>query len=145
MRYSAVFKDHHRRPNRPPLPQRRPLHRRRASRRRFILPPAMPKNLPPVLKLLTSKVPEPYKACVAEGVFPALAAHLHDVKFRYIDNTEREATLMALLIAPMSTGKSSVNVPINKVMADIEDSDKISRERDDEIANAYVKTKQQAA
>ena len=110
-----------------------------------LLPPEMPKKLPPALKLLTSKVPKPYKACVAEGVFPALAAHLHDVKFRYIDNTEREATLMALLIAPMSTGKSSVNVPINKVMADIEDSDKISRERDDEIANAYVKTKQQAA
>ena len=97
-----------------------------------LMPPEMPKKLPPVLKLLTSKVPKPYKACVAEGVFPALAAHLHDVKFRYIDNTEREATLMALLIAPMSTGKSSVNVPINKVMADIVERDKISREREDE-------------
>ncbi|MGM9698724.1 MAG: hypothetical protein ACI3Y0_08775 [Prevotella sp.] len=95
-----------------------------------LLPPEMPQKLPPVLKLLTSKVPEPYKACVAEGVFPALAAHLHDVKFRYIDNTEREATLMALLIAPMSTGKSSVNLPIKKVMADIEERDKISRERE---------------
>ena len=97
-----------------------------------LMPPEMPKKLPPVLKLLTSKVPKPYKACVAEGVFPALAAHLHDVKFRYIDNTEREATLMALLIAPMSTGKSSVNVPINKVMADIIERDKIGRARDDE-------------
>lgn len=97
-----------------------------------LMPPEMPKELPPALKLLTSKVPEPYKACVAEGVFPALAAHLHDVKFRYIDNTEREATLMALLIAPMSTGKSSVNVPINKVMADIIERDKIGRARDDE-------------
>ena len=97
-----------------------------------LMPPEMPKKLPPALKLLTSKVPEPYKACVAEGVFPALAAHLHDVKFRYIDNTEREATLMALLIAPMSTGKSSVNVPINKVMADIIERDKIGRARDDE-------------
>lgn len=97
-----------------------------------LMPPEMPKKLPAALKLLTSKVPEPYKACVAEGVFPALAAHLHDVKFRYIDNTEREATLMALLIAPMSTGKSSVNVPINKVMADIIERDKIGRARDDE-------------
>lgn len=94
------------------------------------LPPAMPKKLPSVLKLLTSKVPEPYKPCVAEGVFPALAAHLHDVKFRYIDNTEREATLMALLIAPMSTGKSSVNLPIKKVMADIEARDDVSRARE---------------
>ena len=97
-----------------------------------LMPPEMPKKLPAALKLLTSKVPKPYKACVAEGVFPALAAHLHDVKFRYIDNTEREATLMALLIAPMSTGKSSVNVPINKVMADIIERDKIGRARDDE-------------
>ncbi|MGM9702204.1 MAG: hypothetical protein ACI3YZ_01420, partial [Prevotella sp.] len=94
------------------------------------LPPAMPQKLPSVLKLLTSKVPEPYKPCVAEGVFPALAAHLHDVKFRYIDNTEREATLMALLIAPMSTGKSSVNLPIKKVMADIEARDEVSRARE---------------
>ena len=109
-----------------------------------LLPPEMPKKLPPALKLLTSKVPKPYKACVAEGVFPALAAHLHDVKFRYIDNTEREATLMALLIAPMSTGKSSVNVPINKVMADIVERDNISREREMEWKRKNPSSKSKA-
>ncbi|MGN0281449.1 MAG: hypothetical protein ACI4B3_03995 [Prevotella sp.] len=108
------------------------------------LPPEMPKKLPPVLKLLTSKVPEPYKACVAEGVFPALAAHLHNVKFSYVDNSPREATLMALLIAPMSTGKSSVNMPIKKVMADIEASDAVSREREMEWKRKNPSSKNKA-
>ena len=97
-----------------------------------LLPPEMPKKLPPVLKLLTGKVPEPYKPCVAEGVFPALAAHLHGVKFRYIDNSEREAAIMSLLIAQMATGKSSVNMPIKRIMADIDERDKISMEMDNE-------------
>ena len=97
-----------------------------------LLPPDMPKKLPPVLKLLTGKVPEPYKPCVAEGVFPALAAHLHGVKFRYIDNSEREAAIMSLLIAQMATGKSSVNMPIKRIMADIDERDKISMEMDNE-------------
>ena len=97
-----------------------------------LLPPDMPKKLPPVLKLLTGKVPQPYKPCVAEGVFPALAAHLHGVKFRYIDNSEREAAIMCLLIAQMATGKSSVNMPIKRIMADIDERDKISMEMDNE-------------
>ena len=49
-------------------------------------PPAMPKKLPPLIRLLTKNVPWFYKPAVANAVFPALGAHLHGVKFRYWDN-----------------------------------------------------------
>ena len=46
-------------------------------------PPPLPKRLPPLVKLLTSNVPDLYKPAVASTVFPSLGAHLHGVKFRY--------------------------------------------------------------
>ena len=57
-------------------------------------PPAMPKKLPPLIRLLTKNVPWFYKPAVANAVFPGLGAHLHGVKFRYWDNVEHEATFM---------------------------------------------------
>lgn len=59
----------------------------------------MPKRLPALIKLLTSKTPDIYKPAVAHAVFPSLAAHLWKVRFRYIDNVEHEATLMNVLMA----------------------------------------------
>ena len=50
------------------------------------VPPQMPARLPKLIKLLTSKVPDDFKAPVAMAVFPPLAAHLKGVNFRYIDN-----------------------------------------------------------
>lgn len=105
-------------------------HRAQALGGNMETPPEMPKRLPSVLKLLTSKVPDIYKPCVAEGVFPALAAHLHGVRFRYIDNIEHEATLMNLLIAPQSSGKGRIKDPINCIMADINERDQASRLRE---------------
>ena len=50
------------------------------------VPPQLPAKLPKLIKLLTSKVPDDFKAPVAMAVFPPLAAHLKGVNFRYIDN-----------------------------------------------------------
>ena len=88
-------------------------------------PPAMPSELPPLVELLTSCTPDAYKAAVAHGIFPPLATHLRNVRFRYIDNVEHEATLMCLLMAGSSAGKSCLSMPIRYLMADI-------RQRDDE-------------
>ena len=77
------------------------------------VPPQLPAKLPKLIKLLTSKVPDDFKAPVAMAVFPPLAAHLKGVNFRYIDNQVHEAAMMNLLVAPMSSGKSAVNGPIN--------------------------------
>ena len=71
-------------------------------------PPAMPSKLPPLIKLLTQNVPAFYKPAVASAVFPALAAHLHGVKFRYWDNVDHEATFMNVLIGRQSIGKGTI-------------------------------------
>ena len=57
-----------------------------------ILHSSLPKRLPALIKLLVSRTPDVYKAAVAHAVFPSLGAHLHRVRFRYIDNVEHEAT-----------------------------------------------------
>ena len=93
-------------------------------------PPAMPEKLPALVELLLSRTPDVYKPAVAHAVFPSLAAHLHGVRFRYIDNGEREATLMCVLAAPTGTGKSCVNAPIDHIMADIRARDVANRQRE---------------
>ena len=95
-------------------------------------PPAMPKRLPKLLSLLTSKVPQMYKPAVCEGVFPALGVHMHGVKFRYWDNVEHEPTFMNVLIAPMSIGKGAIKKPIDFILADIKEADKPNRLREAE-------------
>lgn len=98
--------------------------------------PAMPKKLPPLIALLTKNVPKPMKAAVAHAVFPALGAHLNNVRFRYIDNTPREPSFMCVQMAKMSTGKSAVNKPIEYILADIVENDNINRQREQEWKNA---------
>ncbi|MBQ8361030.1 MAG: hypothetical protein IJX44_03680 [Bacteroidaceae bacterium] len=94
--------------------------------------PQIPKKLPPLIELLTRNVPEAMKAAVAHAVFPPLGAHLGGVKFRYIDNVEREATFMCVLLAKMSSGKSAVNKPIELIMKDIVERDALNRLREQE-------------
>ena len=96
------------------------------------VPPEMPARLPRLIKLLTSKVPADFKPAVAQAVFPPLAAHLKGVHFRYIDNQVHEAAVMNLLVAPMSSGKSLVNGPIDCITEDLAQLDKISRDKEQE-------------
>ena len=95
-------------------------------------PPALPKRLPPLIRLLVSCTPEIYKPAVAHAVFPSLAAHLHRTRFRYIDNVLHEATLMNVLMAGTGAGKDCISEPINHIMADIRrrDEENLRRERE---------------
>ena len=95
-------------------------------------PPAMPKRLPPLIKLLVSRTPKVYQAAVAHAVFPALATYLWKTTFRYIDNVEHEATLMNVLMAGSGAGKNCISEPINHILRDIRrrDADNLSRERE---------------
>ena len=97
-----------------------------------ILHSSLPKRLPALIKLLVSRIPDVYKPAVAHAVFPSLAAHLHKVRFRYIDNVEHEATLMNVLMAGTGAGKDCISEPINRIMADIRrrDEDNLRRERE---------------
>lgn len=94
------------------------------------VPPQMPARLPKLIKLLTSKVPADFKPAVAMAVFPPLAAHLKGVNFRYIDNQVHEAAMMNLLVAPMSSGKSAVNGPIDCIIEDLVQMDKVNRQKE---------------
>lgn len=94
------------------------------------VPPQMPARLPKLIKLLTSKVPADFKPAVAMAVFPPLAAHLKGVNFRYIDNQVHEAAMMNLLVAPMSSGKSAVNGPIDCIIDDLVQMDKVNRQKE---------------
>ena len=96
------------------------------------VPPQLPAKLPKLIKLLTSKVQDDFKAPVAMAVFPPLAAHLKGVSFRYIDNQVHEAAMMNLLVAPMSSGKSAVNGPINSIIEDLVQMDKVNRQKEQE-------------
>ena len=95
-------------------------------------PPAMPKKLPPLIKLLISKTPKIYRSAVAHAVFPALATHLWRTTFRYIDNVEHEATLMNVLMAGTGAGKNCITEPINHIMKDIRkrDAENLQREKE---------------
>ena len=94
------------------------------------VPPQMPARLPKLIKLLTSKVPADFKPAVAMAVFPPLAAHLKGVSFRYIDNQMHEPAMMNLLVAPMSSGKSAVNGPIDCIIDDLVQMDKVNRQKE---------------
>ena len=94
--------------------------------------PELPKKLPKLIELLVSRTPEEYKAAVAHAVFPPLATHLCNTRFKYIDNVEHEATLMCCLMAGTGAGKSCVSKPISYIMADIRERDRVNLAREKE-------------
>ena len=114
----------------------------RATGGTLTTPPPMPRRLPPLIRLLTRNVPDIYKPAVASAVFPALAAHLHGVKFRYWDNVEHEATFMNVLIGRQSIGKGSIKKPIEYIMADLEERDLPNRQREEEWKERNPSSKQ---
>ena len=100
-------------------------------------PPPMPEKLPKLVELLVSQTPDIYKPAVAHAIFPPLATHLWQARFRYIDNVPHEARLSCCLLGHSSAGKSCVQMPISMIMEDIRkrDKDNLMREKEwkDEI------------
>ena len=95
-------------------------------------PPPMPKKLPQLVELLISRTPEIYQPAVACAIFPPLATHLWQTRFRYIDNVEHEATLSSVLLAGTGAGKSCVQKPIDFIMEDIRKRDQENLKREKE-------------
>ena len=100
-------------------------------------PPPMPEKLPKLVELLVSQTPDIYKPAVAHAIFPPLATHLWQARFRYIDNVPHEARLSCCLLGHSSAGKSCVQMPISMIMEDIRkrDQENLMREKEwkDEI------------
>ena len=99
---------------------------------RYPDPPAMPIQLPKLVEHLISNTPDVYKPAVAHAIFPPLATHLWNTRFRYIDNVEHEATLATVLLASTGAGKSCVQKPIEYIMEDIRkrDAENLKREKE---------------
>lgn len=85
--------------------------------------PERPENMPKFLKLVSSKVSDRFKAMVEEAIWPSVCAHLHGVKFLYIDGCEHEANISSPLIGRQGIGKGCINKPIEVLLADITERD----------------------
>ena len=109
------------------------------SEEEYPAPPPMPKKLPKLVELLISKTPEIYQPAVACAIFPPLATHLWQTRFRYIDNVEHEATLSSVLLAGTGAGKSCVQKPIDFIMEDIRKRDAENLKREKEWKNEMMR------
>ena len=90
----------------------------------------MPSRLPAPIRVAISKVPDHCRPAMALAIFPAWATRMGGVKLEYADNSEMEATMMNLLVAPMSTGKSCIKKPIDICLKDIMARDMLCREQE---------------
>ena len=95
-------------------------------------PPKMPLVLPWPLGELSSQAPDYYRPAVCDNIFVPMSVNMHDVKFTYWDNVVHEATFMNVLAAGMSIGKGCINVPCRMIVANVSESDKVAREREEE-------------
>lgn len=94
------------------------------------VPPAMPSNLPRLVKVVTKNTPSLYQATVAQAMFPALATYPKHLSFKYIDNQVRELRINCLIIAGTGTGKDiCTKQPLTHIIADIKQRDEMNRER----------------
>ncbi len=82
---------------------------------------------PSLITLLTSKVDPAFRPAVAMSIFAALDTHLDGVTFSHITGETLEPGCLSLLVAPFSSGKSSVNGPIDAIMRDIKEADRAVR------------------
>ncbi len=98
--------------------------------------PQMPKQLPQVVKDVTSLTPHELKPTVAASMWAAFSSYLSDVTYPYIDGTNMPTTLMTVLTGPMSSNKSCVEQPIQYIIRDLEEEDKPNRAKENEWMNA---------
>ena len=98
--------------------------------------PQIPERLPAPIRLITSKAPRGYWPCIINATLSAFATYMGGVKAEFWNGRLEECTLLNGLVAPMSTGKSSIKDPINHILAPIERRDMEARQREREWAEA---------
>ena len=97
--------------------------------------PQLPERLPAPLRLITSKAPRGYWPAIMNTSMAAFATYTGGVKAEFWDGTKRECTLICGLVAPMSTGKSSIKEPIDHILRPIKERDRIARQKELEWAS----------
>jgi hypothetical protein len=112
------------------LCRRRQIMEQGKSREALMKEPKMPSRLPAPIRVAISKVPDHCRPAMAHAIFPAWATRMGGVKLEYADNSEMEATVMNVLVAPMSTGKSCIKKPIDICLKDIMARDALCRQQE---------------
>ena len=96
--------------------------------------PPFPLRLPAPIRLAVSKAPKGYHPCIANSIFTAWATYTGGVEAEYYNGTTLELTLIHMLFADWSIGKSSIKQPITHTLKPIEERDEINRQKDEEWA-----------
>lgn len=97
----------------------------------FAEEPVMPAQLPPMVELLTSKVEKAFHPAISTMPFAALAAHMKDCHYRYLDNKKRECVFLSVLPAPSGSGKSFLDDIIEVIIEDIKaETDEANRQEE---------------
>lgn len=94
--------------------------------------PQMPQNLPHIIQDFLSDIPEHLRPAMAMTIFPPLMAHFTDTRFHYSDNKDWHPNCMVILTGEQASGKGSVNLLVEYIMADIKASDDINRKKEEE-------------
>lgn len=88
------------------------------------VPPCLPSVLPSLIEHTIKNVPEHIRAAAAIGTMPAFATHLNKCYFQDVNNNYYEPSMLCLLVAPSSSGKSSVDKPLEVILENIKNKDK---------------------
>lgn len=103
-------------------------------------PPQLPQRLPRLANAVTSQTPEPFKATVAQAMFPPLAIYPKGLSFRYLDNQYRELRISTLVAGPTASGKDTcLRESLRCILLDANARDAVNRARLAEFNREYNK------
>jgi hypothetical protein len=88
------------------------------------------RSLPPFVKAVIKGCPEETKPAVAMACFAPAACYTHNLQLIDASNRPTEAAFLVNVIGRSGTGKSSIDHPINCIMATINERDRINREKE---------------
>lgn len=78
--------------------------------------PPLPQKLPGFVKQAIQNVPEIMKPAAANAIFPPAAAHMSNVKFRYVDNVLHEPIFMEGCVSASGNGKGYLDPMIEAII-----------------------------
>ena len=107
-----------------------------------ITPPEMPAKLPGFVRDAICKVPLHMRMAAANALFPPAEALMHNVTFRYWDNTTSEPNGMEGCVGPSAVGKGYLDSMIEAIIRKLRAHDEESQRKLQEYAR-ICKTKGQ--
>lgn len=93
--------------------------------------------LPPLLKTLCSRLPEPYHSALVMSCLPLLGTLATKLRFTYLDGQEQSPSFFTVCVAPAASGKSFIRKPFELLKTPLLDHDQLSEQAEKE----YLKKK----